>query len=183
MTPPRQVPSRDDYYMGLAFWIASRSKDPSSQIGSVIVGSDNVPISSGYNGPPRKIDDNEMDWSRPPQNPEEIEKGHVYKYDGVFHSEINCIKYSKGADLKGSTLYVTGFPCRNCMLHIVGAEIGRVVYCQFKTTTGSMLSNDDEIKKSREIARMGGVVLQQFSGNLNWMRERMNTLENLGIFS
>ena len=36
MKPPRKVPPRDDYYMGIAFWIASRSKDPNTQVGAVL---------------------------------------------------------------------------------------------------------------------------------------------------
>ena len=55
--PPRQVPDRDSKYMGLAWIHASFSKDPYTQVGCVIVASDNVPLGSGYNGPGPDVDD------------------------------------------------------------------------------------------------------------------------------
>ena len=33
-----------------------------------------------------------------------------------------------GVNLKGSTLYVTHFPCFNCAKHIVQAGVSRIVY-------------------------------------------------------
>ena len=39
--PPRLTPDRDSKYMGLAWMMAGFSKDPSTQIGSMIINSDN----------------------------------------------------------------------------------------------------------------------------------------------
>ena len=169
--PPRIVPSRDDYYMGEAFWIAAKSKDPKTQIGSVIVSSNNVPLGTGYNGLPRDIDDNAIDWDRPA------------KYDYVIHSEINAINYSSGS-LRGATIYVTGPSCKNCMLHIVNAGIKRVVYFQSKNMdVNSSLADNSGWEKTKEIAALGGVQLDLFQGNLNWMRDRIIWMENAGIFN
>ena len=52
---PRIVPNRDDRYMGLAFFHASFSKDQNTQVGAVIVNSNNEITGTGYNGPPKKI--------------------------------------------------------------------------------------------------------------------------------
>jgi dCMP deaminase len=170
---PRTVPCRDDYYMGLAFWIASKSKDPSTQIGSILVGEDNSTISMGYNGPPRNIDDDSMDWNRP------------QKYDWICHSEQNVIKWArrKVTSLHGSTLYVTGKPCKACMLSIVNEEISRVVYRDFKTNHGSMLNDEDSWLIVQNIAKLGKVNLEQFVGSLNWMQEAFENMKTLGIFS
>jgi deoxycytidylate deaminase len=43
----------DDYFMCLAFLSAQRSKDPSKQVGAVIVGPNKVVLGIGYNGFPR----------------------------------------------------------------------------------------------------------------------------------
>ncbi|MEG1463000.1 MAG: cytidine deaminase, partial [Anaerorhabdus sp.] len=43
----------DQYFMGLAHLSALRSKDPSTQVGAVIVDSTNRVVSIGYNGLPR----------------------------------------------------------------------------------------------------------------------------------
>ena len=67
--PPRRVPPRDDYYMGQAFWIAAKSKDPSTQCGAIIVSRDNSPLGTGYNGPPKKINDTSVSWDRPEKYP------------------------------------------------------------------------------------------------------------------
>lgn len=165
---PRIVPDRDDYYMGLAFFVASKSKDPNTQIGAVIVSGYNEPISTGYNGPPSNIDDELVDWSRPA------------KYDFVIHAEINSITYAK-SNLEGSTLYVTGRPCKNCMLQIVSNKIKRVVYFNLKVAKGSMLADEESWLKSMEIARLGDVKLEEFKGNLNWMGDRIYKMKDLGV--
>ena len=119
MKKHRPTPQRDSKYMGLAFFIASFSKDPDTQIGAVIVQSEtNWPLGYGYNGPPRRMNDEHMDWSRP------------NKYSKIRHAEINAIDHSKGC-LKGSTIYVTGKPCASCMLEIAAKEIERVCYFHF----------------------------------------------------
>ena len=42
----------DEYFMGLAHLSAKRSKDPSTQVGAVIVSSEHRVVSIGYNGFP-----------------------------------------------------------------------------------------------------------------------------------
>ena len=168
---PRDVPDRDNYYMGLAFWIAAKSKDPDTQIGGLIVSQFNRPLGWGYNGPPQQIDDNDIDWSRPE------------KYDWVEHAEENAIDHSRSIDLTNSTLYVIALPCKKCMLKIVKAGISRVVYFPMKPSDGSsMLNNDKQISKTEEIALAGQVKLEKFQGDLNWMLDRMKWLETVGIF-
>ena len=135
--PPRQVPDRDSKYMGLAWIHAAFSKDPSTQVGAVIVSDDNFPLGSGYNGPPRKVDDNAFSWDRPSkENPDEFSK-----YDIIVHAEVNAIDHSCGGYLEDSTLYVTALPCPACMKEIVRKEIGRVVYMDFQSTKSSSLQN------------------------------------------
>ena len=54
--------SWDEYFMGVAFLSSMRSKDPSTQVGSVIVDTDHKIVSLGYNGMPSGIDDNLVPW-------------------------------------------------------------------------------------------------------------------------
>lgn len=169
---PRKVPSRDEKYMGLAFFHASFSKDPATQVGAVIVNLDNEITGTGYNGPPKKINDNSLDWSRP------------NKYPYIKHAEANAIDHSL-ISTKNCTLYVTGIPCQKCMLEIVDAEISKVVYFDMKdiVDSKSMLSNNSEMQITQEIARLSGVELISFGGNLGWMKDRIVFLDNLGIFN
>lgn len=168
--PPRDTPLRDDFYLGMAFWYASKSKDPRTQCGACIVSSENVPLGMGYNGPPKRIRDTDISWGRPE------------KYPYIDHAEVNAIEYSHGT-LAGATMYVTAKPCKDCMRVIVRKGIYRVVYFPFKPKDdSSMLLNVDEIETADEIARLGHVRLEEFKGNLNWMRDRIQWMEGIGIF-
>jgi dCMP deaminase len=169
--PPREVVPRDDYYMALAFLVASRSKDPKTQIGAVIVSSDNRPLGFGYNGPPRQILDTAINWDRPD------------KYDFIEHAEENAIDHSLGS-LEGATMYVTGKPCKNCMRKIVKHGIKKVIYFPMKRLpeNSSMFANQADLQRTEEIARLGQVHIIEYQGNLNWMRDRILTMVDSGVF-
>ena len=169
---PRVTPSRDERYMALAFIYSFFSKDPKTQVGSQIVGKNNVPLGAGYNGPPRGVDDNEINWERP------------FKYKYINHSEINAILHSKRSKLKGSTIYVTAKPCPNCMLDIVTNRIKRVVYYSGMELfdANSTCKNKDLNDESDDIAKKCGVKLEPFRGNLHWILERIKFMEERGVF-
>jgi dCMP deaminase len=169
--PPRNVVSREDYYMGLALWASTRSKDPSTQVGAQIVSAANKPLGKGYNGPPSEIYDTDIDWDRP------------NKYPFMVHAEINAIDHSDQDKLKGSTIYVTGRPCSNCMLRMVTKGITKVVYLDYKIQdTSSMLASDEDWLESLNIAKLARTNLTQFSGNLNWMWDQMERWKDMGVF-
>lgn len=158
--PPRHTPNRDEKYMGLACIIAGFSKDPHTQIGSIIVDSvSNEPLGFGYNGPPRYIDDNEINWNRP------------YKYDYIIHSEINAIKHSDKTKLKDSTIYVTAPPCPKCMLEIITYGISRVVYLDFDRNNKISSINLDSFNKTQHLANIAKIQLDKFVGNLIWLED------------
>lgn len=165
---PRIVPDRDEFYLGMAFWAASRSKDPRTQCGAFIISADNTPLGWGYNGPPANIRDTDISWGRPE------------KYDFIDHAEVNAIEYARG-DLRGATMYVTAKPCKDCMKDIVRKKISRVVWFPTKHDASSMLAQVD-MEKTDEIARLGNVRLEKYEGNLNWMRDRIQWMEELGVF-
>ena len=177
MIPPREVPDRDSKYMGMAWAWASFSKDPSTQMGAQIVDQYNVPLGSGYNGPPRIIPDDSFSWCRPPKD----DPNAFSKYDVIIHAEINAMEHSCNADLTNATLYVTGYPCKDCMIDIAKKEIGRVVYFDHQSDSGSMLRKTQR-QKSEEIARLAGIKLEKFRGNLSWMSDWNDKLRSMGIF-
>lgn len=177
MIPPREVPDRDSKYMGMAWMWAGFSKDPNTQMGAQIVSQYNEPLGSGYNGPPRNIDDDSFSWCRPPKDAPDT----FSKYDVVIHAEINAIAHSCGADLTEATLYLTGYPCKDCMKHIAKEEIGKVIYFDHRSDMGSMLRKTQR-ERSEEIARLSGIVLEKFKGNLNWMPDWVSSLRHAGIF-
>lgn len=120
--------SKDESYMKMAQLIAKRSKDPSSQVGAVIVSADDRILSIGYNGFPNGISDDEFPWER------EAEKEVDTKYPYVCHAEANAILNFRGdiKALSGATLYVTLFPCNECMKLILQVGITNIIYLEDK---------------------------------------------------
>lgn len=115
----------DKRYFEIAKSVASWSKDPSTKVGAVIVGSKGQILSQGYNGFPRGIEDTEIRLNDRPTK---------LKY--VVHAEMNCIynaSYS-GASLENSTLYVHGLPvCSECAKGVIQVGIKRVLMSYPKT--------------------------------------------------
>ena len=109
----------DRRFLRLATEIASWSKDPSTQVGCVIVGGDKVIRSTGFNGFPRGGDDRS-----------EILENRNLKYRLICHAEENAIMHAArtGVSLKGNTAYVTWPPCTRCTRSLIQAGISEVVY-------------------------------------------------------
>jgi len=116
--------SWDQYFMGLAKLSAKRSKDPNTQVGACIINPDKRIVAIGYNGLPRGLSDDDNYW----QTHEQYSKS---KYAYVVHAEANAI-LNATTSLKNATLYVTLFPCNECMKLIVQAGIKEVVYMSDK---------------------------------------------------
>lgn len=169
-TKPRIVPQRNEFYLGLAFWMAAKSKDPHTQMGSVIISADNRPCGWGYNGPPAFVDDDKMDWSRPA------------KYPWLDHAEENAIEHSNES-LVGATIYVTAKPCWRCMKKIAKARIKQVIYYPFKPTDpNSMFSSPEDFVLTDQIARDAKIPLIEYQGKLTWMKDKIYTMEAMGLF-
>ena len=120
--------SWDENFMLHAVVASARSKDPSSQVGAVLVGKNNRILSLGYNGAPNSWDDNEFPWVR------EADTMVHTKYPYVIHAEMNALLNYKGdhKDLEGATVYTTLCPCQNCAKFLAQAGIKRVVYLSNK---------------------------------------------------
>ncbi len=120
MAKRKDILSWDEYFIGLAHLSAYRSKDPSTQVGAVIVDDDNRVVSIGYNGLPRGCSDDEFPWER---------EGDILetKYPFVVHAELNAILNSRNS-VKDCTIYVSLFPCNECAKAIIQSGIKRIVY-------------------------------------------------------
>ena len=106
-------------FIGLAQHISTWSKDPSTKVGCVVVGEDREIRSTGFNGFPRGINDDEdrlMDREK--------------KYPLICHAEENAIMHAAriGVSLKDSTAYVTWPPCSRCARSLIQAGIREIVY-------------------------------------------------------
>ena len=117
--------SWDQYFMGVALLSAKRSKDPNTQVGACLVNEDKRIIGIGYNGFPRGCSDEVFPWGKSDPDPVNT------KYAYVVHAEANAILNSN-ANLKGSTLYVSLFPCNECAKLIIQSGVKKVIYMSDK---------------------------------------------------
>ncbi len=111
----RKRPDPDTYFMMIAEVVSLRSHDEETQIGCVIVSPDGRILSTGYNGFPPGFPDEDLPATRPE------------KYPYMVHAEINAIA-SAGRNLRGSTMYCTLTPCKDCVKAVITAGIKRLVY-------------------------------------------------------
>lgn len=104
------------YFMKLCQVNATMSKDPSTQVGAVIVRPNKTVASMGTNGFPRGCDDHPGLYA-----------DRDTKYSRIVHAELNAILHSSES-LYGYTLYVWPFPpCDRCAATIIQAGIKCVV--------------------------------------------------------
>lgn len=100
--------------MGMALLAGTWSKDRSRQVGCVIVGPNNEIRATGFNGFPRRIDDNAEERHQRPA-----------KYLWTEHAERNAIYNAAfaGIPLQDCRIYVPWYPCADCARGIIQSGI------------------------------------------------------------
>lgn len=105
----------DVRFLQMAAFVATWSKDPSTQVGAVVTDSFNRIVSLGYNGFPRgAADDHRLNIRQE-------------KYKIVIHAEENAILNATGS-VDGCSIFVTHPPCLHCCGILKQAGISRVVF-------------------------------------------------------
>jgi dCMP deaminase len=138
----------DNYFLGLAEQISKMSRDPSTQVGAIIIDENRRIISTGYNGFPRGIKDDDR------LNNREL------KYKIVIHAEVNAILFAN-RDLHNCVLYTYPFmPCssvgNNCASVVIQSGIKRVV-----TPFSDNPRWNEGFKMTRELFKEAGVELNE----------------------
>lgn len=104
------------WFIGLAKYVASASKDPSTKVGAVIIDDDRRIVSCGYNGLPRGVEDSF-----------ERLTNRDLKYKMIVHAERNALLFARGS-VKGCTLYTYPMmPCATCCSMVIQAGITKVI--------------------------------------------------------
>lgn len=112
--------SWDKHFIKMAQLMATKSKDPSTKVGCVVVGPDNEVLSTGFNGFPRGVDEYDATrWERPE------------KYSWVIHAEANAVANAArvGVSLKNAKMYMNFMPtpCTGCTQLIIQSGIRTIV--------------------------------------------------------
>ena len=142
----------DVHYMELAFMWARKSCDTSTRNGCIFVDpEDQTQLAAGYNGLPRGVEATEKRLNERP-----------YKYYWFEHAERNAIDNAArvGVSLKGSTVYLTGYPCASCARGLVNVGTKRLVVPEMEVFAGR-----GDWKENLEIGALilheGGVRVQR----------------------
>ena len=118
----------DEVWMSIAAVLSTRSKDPKTQHGVVVVSPSQHVLTVGYNGMPKGCSYDEFPWTRgDPDTPFEDTKAPYSR-----HAEANALDNCEVRSLlKGATMYLYSergyWPCYNCAQGILNREIREVV--------------------------------------------------------
>jgi dCMP deaminase len=141
-----------EYFRGIAHQVKLKSKDRYTQIGAVVVGSDNQIVSTGYNSFPRGIDDSVDERQERPE-----------KYYWFEHAERNSLYNAAliGVSTKGCTMYLTcGIPCSDCARGIINSGIKKIVCERVGGAVGNLW--DEHAKRSVEMFNEAGVKIEYY---------------------
>jgi dCMP deaminase len=112
-----QRPDWDEYFKCIALLTSWRSPSERLKVGTVII-LDNRIISTGYNG-----------FFSGASHISIMRNGHE---ENTIHAEQNaiCDAAKRGISLEGSTIYITHYPCVNCMKVIIASGIKKIKYIE-----------------------------------------------------
>ncbi len=150
------VPTWDEYFMSMCYLASTRSKDPDTRVGAVIVGANKQIISIGYNSYPRNCRDEELPKTRPE------------KYQYIEHAERNAIYNAclNGVSCAGGMMYVPFIPCCDCARAVIQCGILEVIYDTDYT------SKCDESSATRTLFEHAKIRLRKFEGTLLFDQNR-----------
>ena len=108
-------------FLDLAWYIAAWSKD-NTKVGAVAVDHCKRILETGYNGPPRGVNDTPERMTRPA------------KYLWTSHAEENLVSHAARTVLEGTTVYVTHLCCSKCARMLINSGVAKVI-CGDGTTS------------------------------------------------
>jgi len=146
---PADRPDWDEYFMGIAHAVATRSNCCRRQVAAIIVRDRRI-VSTGYNGTPRGI--RNCHEGGCPRCSSDTPSGQGLGECLCSHGEENAIVQAAyhGIAVKGGTLYTTFSPCLLCAKMIINAGIREVVYHDRYSVDGT----------ARRLLQEAGIILR-----------------------
>lgn len=129
----------------LAFGFATRSPDPSTQNGALIVNHRMHVLGHGWNEFPNGVKYSTARWECP------------IKYSFIEHAERNSIfdAARDGAGTFNATMFAVWAACAECARAIVQSGMARLVRCAISN------DQDESAKRWRESVELGDVILRE----------------------
>ena len=143
------------WHLGLATWVAGKSKDRSTKVGAVIVDDDATVISTGFNSFPRGVDDTVDSRHERPA-----------KYRWTEHAERNAIYNAARRILKGTTMVLQypPCPCTDCTRGVIQTGIKKIIVPKGAFFPGVGDWSDD-LKIAKEMLEEAGVEIEEVEYN------------------
>ena len=134
----------DSRFLRIAEEVSTWSKDPSTKVGAVVVDNNNRIVSTGYNGFPQRVADDDRLNDR------------TAKYIRIVHAEINALLFAN-RPVTNCRIYTYPFlPCPRCAGPLIQAGINMVIAPK---NTNERWAEDFKI--SREILAEAGLFLRE----------------------
>jgi dCMP deaminase len=142
--------SSHEDFMLIAQAMSSRSRDPSTKVGSVIVDNGAI-VALGYNHIPSRI-----------QYSEKSAHDREWKYPRTIHAEVDAILKLEKQSVTHAIMYCTHFPCDRCATMIVEAGI-KEIYTK-KIPLDMIERWGASMKLASQILQEGGVFVNYLDG-------------------
>ena len=151
----RTRPSWTNYFLGLAKVASLRSHDIHTQHGCVITDHNNRILGMGYNGYPKKLNDDLLPKNRPD------------KYPWMIHAERNALSNCIVRPENGIA-YVTGQSCNDCIMALWQEGVTKVV---MSDTHGTHLFDENAQKIFDTFIKMSGMIIVKTQPDISWLKE------------
>lgn len=130
---------KDNYIMTICLAAAARASCYKKKVGAVFVNSDYEILATGYNEAP----------SKQPHCDRKTCLDETGKCRRTAHAEANAIVQAakNGARLNGSILFVTHFPCHECLKLLINLCIDEIVYLEETSGLNSIYAHAIKSRK------------------------------------
>ena len=130
----KERPSWDEYFMNIAHVVKERATCSTRKVGAVMVKDKRI-IATGYNGTPRGLKHcTDGGCERCEKRLKGlVQSGMELDKCACSHGEENAIVQAAyhGISTKGTTLYMTNYPCTQCAKMIINSGISKVVCADY----------------------------------------------------
>lgn len=134
------------FFHQMAVLCASKSKDPSSKCGAVVVGPKLDVRGIGFNGICRSVGDDNAIY---PERYDRTKTKYLYFEHAERNAIYNCAR--NGTSTEGCAIFVTGVPCADCARAIIQAGIIEVHINSGKA--GACLLSDNRWEESMNASK------------------------------
>jgi len=157
------------FFMQQAQLMSTRSKDPSTKVGCIVVSPDGYVISEGYNGFPRGVADTEERLN----NREE-------KYPRIVHGEANALINAcrNGTKIQNGFVFVTQPPCPDCAKLLAQSGISGLFYIDLDESKKNVKGWRDMLKFSFDMFDEVGVPYEAIPQKYLFTKEQLDEIRN-----